>query len=484
MPKSIYPTSQHNSVLIPTILCGGAGSRLWPLSRELHPKPFIRLEDGLSFLQKAFMLGASFPQVKEIFTVTNRDLFFKVVDDISEVNHSRHSTSYILEPYGRNTAPAVAFSALHASQTYGSEAILLILAADHLINHKERFLEAVNQAIIRAKKGKIVTFGIEPSGPETGYGYIEMTPDKAIRFIEKPTLELAKSYIKSGNYYWNSGIFCFTAKTILEEMDQHCPDILQAVTTCFQKSRKLKGQKIRQIELESKSFDTIQDISIDYAVMEKSENIDVIPCDIGWNDIGSWTSLGELITPDALGNRLQGEVLLQNSKNCIIQSNHHIVAATGINDLIVVDTPDAVMIAHKDSVQDVKKLYAELKARGHDVHRLHRKVYRPWGSYTILEEGPGFKIKAIEVKSGASLSLQKHQHRSEHWVVISGTAEVTNCDTMITLQPNESTFIPAGFTHRLHNPEIFPLTLIEVQTGDYLGEDDIIRYSDDYGRHL
>lgn len=467
---------------VTTILCGGAGSRLWPVSRELHPKPFIRLEDGQSLLQKAFLRGSSLPGVTEVLTVTNRELLFATQDEYREVNSAGLPMSFVLEPCGRNTAAAVAVTALCVAEKYGPDALVLVLAADHLITDQQAFADAVLKAGELASAGKLVTFGINPSHPETGYGYLEAKGNKVLRFVEKPSLEKAREYIETGRFLWNSGIFCFAAGTMLEQMKLHCPAILAATAACIQQSRTAAGQDFSQIELDAKSFACVPDLSIDYAVMEKSDQISVVPCSIGWSDIGSWTALGNLLNPDSTGNRIQGEVVVHNTHNCIIQGNDRLVGAVGVDDLIVVDTPDAVLVAHKSSAQDVKHIYAQLKASGHEAHRLHRTVHRPWGTYTVLEEGNGFKIKRIEVKPGASLSLQMHHHRSEHWIVVCGMAKVVNGDRELYVNTNESTYIPAGHKHRLENPGILSLVMIEVQSGPYLGEDDIVRFEDQYGR--
>ena len=473
--------------LIPTILCGGAGSRLWPVSRELHPKPFIRLADGQSLLQKAFLRGALLPDVGEVMTVTNRELIFKTEDEFREVNAAGVATSFILEPFGRNTAAAIAAAALQAAQTHGEDAVMLVLAADHLITGQQAFQQAVLKAAELAAKGKLVTFGIQPDSPETGYGYIEADGNTVLRFVEKPSLEKAREYLASGRFLWNSGMFCFSVGTMLQQMEQHCPQILAATKTCFEQSRAIEGKGITRLELDPDTFIKVPEDSIDYAVMESAASaqtsmVAVVPCNIGWSDIGSWTALGDLTEPDSNGNRIQGEAMLHSTRNCTIQSNERLVGAVGVENLIIIDTPDAVLVADKSCAQDVKHIYAELKAKGHEAHKHHRTVHRPWGTYTVLEEGNGFKIKRIEVKPGASLSLQLHYHRSEHWIVVSGMAKVVNGEQELFVNTNESTYIPAGHKHRLENPGLLSLVMIEVQSGKYLGEDDIVRFDDHYGR--
>lgn len=468
--------------LIPTILCGGAGSRLWPISRESHPKPFMRLANGESLLQKAMLRGAALPGVEEILTVTNRELFFKTKDELSEVNKNKLPLSFILEPCRRNTAAAIAAAALHITRVHGNEAIMLVLAADHLISNQEAFTLAVNKAVELAEKGKVVTFGIKPNVPETGYGYIESDGHRVVRFVEKPSLETALEYLASNCFFWNSGMFCFTAGTLIREMQEHSPEIMTAIQDCFVQSRLAEGENFSQLELESASFAVVPENSIDYAVMEKSKNMAVVACDMGWSDIGSWSAVSDLTEPDAKGNRIEGDALLHDVNNCYIQSNERLVSAIGVKNLIIIDTPDALLIADKARAQDVKHAYSALKERNHEAHKLHRTVHRPWGTYTILEEGPNFKIKRIIVKPGASLSLQMHCHRSEHWVVVNGIAKVVNGERDIMVNTNESTFIPAGQMHRLENPGLIDLVMIEVQSGDYMGEDDIVRFEDAYDR--
>jgi mannose-1-phosphate guanylyltransferase len=360
--------------------------------------------------------------------------------------------------------------------------MMLVLAADHLITDQAAFAGVVGKAVTLAAAGKVVTFGITPDSPETGYGYIEADGNAVLRFVEKPSPEKAREYLASGRYLWNSGMFCFAAGTMLREMEQHCPDILAATTACVEKSRTLQGGGSLQLELDAASFGQVPSISVDYAVMERSADVAVVPCSIGWSDIGSWASLSELADADSDGNRVEGQALLHEVKNCYIQSKDRMVGAIGIENLIVVDTPDALLIADKFRSQEVGRLYSALKAQGHEAYKLHRTVHRPWGTYTVLEEGSRFKIKRIVVKPRASLSLQLHHHRSEHWIVVSGMAKVVNGTNEFFVGTNESTYIPAGHKHRLDNPGIVDLVMIEVQSGEYLGEDDIVRFDDIYGR--
>ncbi|KTD35890.1 mannose-1-phosphate guanylyltransferase [Legionella nautarum] len=469
--------------LIPTILCGGAGSRLWPVSRELHPKPFIHLADGQSLLQKTFLRGAHLPGVKEILTVTNRDLFFKTTDEYRETDQTGLTLSYILEPFGRNTAAAIIGAALQIKRSFqDEEALMLVLPADHLITDQTAFARAIAEATKLAQQGKLVTFGIQPTAPETGYGYIEAEGNQVLRFVEKPSLEKAQEYLESGRFLWNSGMFCFSVKTLLQEVELCCPNILAATKACIDASDTATGKDFMQLELDAEAFSLVPEDSIDYALIEKSKQVAVVPCQIGWSDIGSWSSLGELIQSDNKGNRIEGETLLHEVKNCYIRGKDRLIAAVGIEDLFIIDTADALLVADKARAQDIKTIYTQLKKQGHDAHKLHRTVHRPWGTYTVLEEGARFKIKRIEVRPGASLSLQMHYHRNEHWIVVSGMAKVVNGDKELFVNTNESTYVPAGHKHRLENPGLTNLVMIEVQSGEYMGEDDIVRFEDVYGR--
>ncbi len=475
--------------LIPVILSGGVGSRLWPVSRQAHPKPFMALPDGQNLIQKTFLRASQLQGVAEVLTVTNRELLFKTEDDYRAVAPSPLALAYILEPFGRNTAAAIAIAALQLKESYGEKATMLVLSADHLIQDEAAFARAVVQAAALAEEGRLVTFGIQPQYPETGFGYIEAKLSSPLgdgfavaRFVEKPNLSTAESYLSEGNFYWNSGMFCFQVGTVLAELRDHAPDVLEAVESAATASRSTEGKQYRCLTLDAEHFAKVPDISIDYALMERSKNVAIIPCDIGWSDIGSWTAVSELTSQNADGNRFEGEVLAHSARNNFVSSSGRLTALVGVEDLLVVDTPDALLIAHKDSAQDVKHIVATLKADGHPAHLLHNTVHRPWGTYTTLENGERFKIKRIVVKPQASLSLQMHHHRSEHWIVVSGMALVVNDKQEFMLNTNESTFIRAGHRHRLQNPGVIDLVLIEVQSGDYLGEDDIVRFEDNYGR--
>lgn len=475
--------------LIPVILSGGVGSRLWPVSREAHPKPFIKLPDGENLISKTFNRACALSNVAEVLTVTNKAIFFKTEDEYSKSSKFNCPLSYILEPFGRNTAAAVAAAAIQVQAAHGDDAQILVLAADHLIKDEVAFGEAVNQAQLLAAKGLHVTFGIQPEYPETGFGYIEANTEKSLdngfevnRFVEKPGLDTAKEYVEAGNYYWNSGMFCFRVGTLLEELEQHAPEVLVATRKTIEASTPNNKEKSVALHLDADSFAQVPDISIDYALMERSKKVAIVPCSIGWSDIGSWNAMSELTAEDNNHNRLDGEVLTTGSKGNYVHSPKRLTALVGVKDLIVVDTDDALLIAHKDEAQNVKEIVTELKQQQHEAHLLHQTVHRPWGTYSTLEEGERFKIKRIEVKPGESLSLQMHHHRSEHWIVVSGMAKVTNDDREFYLNTNESTFILAGHKHRLENTGVIDLVMIEVQSGDYLGEDDIVRFEDNYGR--
>lgn len=475
--------------LIPVILSGGVGSRLWPVSREAHPKPFMALPDGQNLIQKTFLRAAQLDAVVEILTVTNRELLFKTEDEYLAVNKAGLPLGFILEPFGRNTAAAVAAAAMQLQQVHGPQAMMLVLAADHLVRKEAAFFEAVATATQLASEGWLVTFGIKPRYAESGFGYIEADEGGALgdglkvkRFVEKPDLEAAQRYIAAGNYFWNAGIFCFQVGTVIEELRQHAPDVLDAVEQTFQSSRCATATGYRCMTLDPEHFGNVPDISIDYALMERSTKVATVPCDLGWSDIGSWNAVSELTPPDDQGNRFEGEVLAYGAHNNFVSTENRLAALVGVEDLLVVDTLDALLIAHKNHAQDVKHIVKQLKTDGHSAHLLHRTVHRPWGTYTTLEDGERFKIKRIIVKPKASLSLQMHHHRSEHWIVVSGMAVVVNNEQELLLNTNESTFIRAGNKHRLRNPGVIDLVLIEVQSGEYLGEDDIVRFEDNYGR--
>jgi len=476
------------SVLIPCIIAGGAGTRLWPVSREAMPKPFMRLPDGMSLLQKTFSRASSLPGVERVLTVTNREVVFRTQDEYRQVGAARVALDFILEPLGRNTAPAITAAALHCARLHGEDSLLLVLPADHLIQHQGAFEAAVGQALALAGQGWLTTFGLQPTRAETGFGYIEQGQPitdggyQVARFVEKPDADTAQGYLDGGRHLWNAGMFCLRVGTVLQELQAHAPEVLRSVADCLEQSQVKEGTGGLQVELDPERFALVPDISIDYALMEPSAQVAVVPCDIGWSDIGCWEAVRELRPADGQGNHCNGETVLLDVRNCYIDSPRRLVGAVGLDNLIVIDTPDALLIADAARSQEVKVIAQQLKRQGHDAYRLHRTVTRPWGLYTVLEEGPRFKIKRIMVRPGESLSLQMHHHRSEHWIVVSGMACVTNGQEEFLLDTNESTFIKPGRSHRLTNPGVIDLVMIEVQSGEYLGEDDIVRFTDIYGR--
>jgi mannose-1-phosphate guanylyltransferase len=476
--------------LIPVIISGGSGSRLWPVSRESYPKPFMKFPDGDSLLSKTFQRACALNNILEILTITHHDLFFKTENEY-EKTASSVSLRYILEPFGRNTAAAVAAAALYAQCTYGDDVHLLILSADHLIKDEQAFQLAVSAAGELAGQGWHVTFGVQPEYLETGFGYIEIdnrTPlnhgHKVLRFIEKPEVEKAVEYINSETHFWNSGVFYFKTSALLEELKLHAPEILAHTKRAFDSGHnhaKAQGDN-KVIRLADEHFVSVPDISLDYALMEKSEKIAMIACAMGWSDLGSWHTMGSLVTPDENQNRLDGEVITHGAHSNYVYSPDRLVALLGVENLVVVDTDDALLISHKDRVQEVKNIVTQLKQKKHKTYKHHKCIHRPWGTFTLIEEGERFKIKRIEVKPGASLSLQMHHHRNEHWIIVAGIAKVINDTKSFYLKTNESTYIPAGQKHRVENPGLIDLIMIEVQSGSYLGEDDIIRFEDKYGR--
>jgi mannose-1-phosphate guanylyltransferase len=474
--------------MLAIILCGGSGTRLWPVSREAMPKPFMKIGDGPSLLQRTALrskrLGA-----EACVVVTNGEYTFKTIEEFAELGDAGPAEmQLLLEPVGRNTAPAIAAACFLLEQQGRADEPLIVLPADHLIQDEARFAAVAANAAQLARAGRIVLFGIHPTLPETGFGYIECatvpsgdTPQAVRRFVEKPSPEKATEYVAAGNYLWNSGMFCFTAATMLAALQRHAPDVMSAARKAVEQGT-TPQQRPQRLQLDQAAFQAAPDISIDYAVMERTSDVVVLAGNFGWSDIGSWKAVAEEFERDAGGNTTSGDVVLADCQNVHVQTEDRLVAAVGLKDVVIVDTADAVLVCDRHASQKVKDVVNELKRRGHDTHKLHRTVARPWGTYTTLQEGPNFKIKRIEVKPGASLSLQMHHHRSEHWVVVSGTGKVTVDDKVVLLAPNESTYVPVGAKHRLENPGRVPLTLIEVQCGDYVGEDDIVRFDDVYGR--
>lgn len=474
-------------VLIPVILSGGSGSRLWPLSRKSHPKPFVHLPDGESLIQKTYGRVASLRLGGPVLTLTNRDYYFLARDTVAQSaiaqRHGQESMHYLLEPEGRNTAPAFAAAALWAHETVGKDAVLLFLPADHIIHDQGRFDATVRTAAVLAEEGYLVTFGVTPTKPETGYGYIQVGDAlgqgyQVARFIEKPNLTKAKDYVASGDYLWNSGMFCMRAGTLLAALKQHTPKLFATVNSAVESA--IRNGDTWELGAD---FGMAPDISIDYALMEKAQNVAVVRADFDWNDLGSWNGYGGLIPEDGAGNRImarQGVVV--DSQDCTVYSPECLTAILGLRNVLIVNTPDALLVADGNRDQDVKIIVERLKKERHNSIDTHLTVHRPWGTFTTLEEGERFKIKRIVVKPGEKLSLQMHHHRSEHWIVVLGTAKIVNGEQEKLILTNESTYIPAGCTHRLENPGMIDLVLIEVQSGSYLGEDDIVRFEDVYGR--
>ena len=465
--------------MIPVIMSGGSGTRLWPLSRKHKPKQFIALFGENTMFQQTLQRLEGLEGLQAPMVVSNNDHRFMVAEQLHELGVD--NSTIILEPFGRNTAPALAIAALEATAS-GEDPVLLVLAADHVIDDVSAFHQAIACAKQQAEAGMLVTFGVVPTSANTGYGYIQAAEKNTLSavkaFVEKPDLETAKQYLASGAYYWNSGMFMFKASALLEELEQHSPDILNRCRDALKKGTK----DLDFIRLHTESFEDCPSDSIDYAVMEHTNKAVVVPLDAGWNDVGSWASLWECAEQDADNNVLQGDVMIDGVKNAYIHSEHRLVSVLGLDDIVVVETADVVMVASKDSAQQVKGIVNRLVKQQRPEAENHRLCYRPWGHYDSIDLGERFQVKRITVNEGASLSLQMHHHRAEHWIVVSGTAEVTCGDEVMLLTENESTFIPLGTKHRLHNPGCVPLEMIEVQSGSYLGEDDIVRFDDNYQR--
>lgn len=469
-------------MFVPVILSGGSGTRLWPLSRKNLPKQFLALSGEATLFQQTMTRTSALKDVSAPIVVCSEDHRFLVAEQLRALKVD--GASILLEPMPRNTAPAIALAAWQALAK-DKDATLLVLPADHLIGDTASFAAAVDKALPLARQGWLVTFGIRPEAPETGFGYIQRAESigdgsfRVERFVEKPNAAKAKEYVKAGNYEWNSGMFLFKAARFLEELQQHAPAMHTASKAAFDASK----ADLDFVRIDKEAFAGSPDNSIDYAVMEKTTRAAVVPVSCAWSDIGSWDALWAASERDGDGNRLEGDVIAIDSRNCFVRgTDRRLVAALGLEDIVIVDTADAVLVAPRSRVQDVKQLVDKIKSDGRQEHMFHRKVYRPWGSYDSIDVGERFQVKRITVKPGAALSLQKHHHRAEHWVIVSGTAEVTRNEEVFLVAENESTYLPLGAVHRLRNPGKVPLELIEVQSGSYLGEDDIVRLEDVYGR--
>ena len=471
-----------SATIYPVILSGGSGTRLWPVSRAALPKQLLALHGARTMIQDT-VLRANVPGAAAPLLLCGENHRFIVAEQMQAVGISPRAI--VLEPFGRNTAPAAAVAALLTAEQ-DSKGVILLLPSDHVVTNAKAFEDAVTKAAAAARDGHIVTFGLKPDSAETGYGYIQVgAPLAALpgthdvrRFAEKPTAEKASEYIASGDYAWNSGMFVFRADVMLDELERHTPGIVAACKAALESAKR----DLDFIRLGADAFEKAQDISIDFAVMEKTANAAVVPCDLGWNDVGAWSSLWALQQRDTNGNVLQGDVMVHDSHDSLVRSDKGLTALVGVRDLVVVVTDDAVLVADKRRTQDVKAIVDKLKSEKRPELAEHKTVFRPWGSYQSVDSGDGYQVKQIVVKPGGRLSLQMHHHRAEHWVVVEGTARVTCDDDVFTLNTNQSTFIPLGAKHRLENPGKLPLRLIEVQSGPYLGEDDIVRFDDVYGR--
>lgn len=468
-------------MIVPVILSGGSGTRLWPLSRKMHPKQLLPLLNKTTLLQDTVNRFQNAAEINHAIVICNESYRFMVAEQVRQ--SEMKSVDIILEPVGRNTAPAIALAAFNA-MVDDHDPILLILPADHDIRDVAGFLTAVNLGQQQSEAGNLVTFGIVPNKPETGYGYINAGDSigdnchSVAGFVEKPDMATAEKYIEQGGYYWNSGMFMFKASVYLEALERLAPEIYEACNDACNKATK----DMDFLRIDEASFDKCPSDSIDYAIMEKVDNAVVIPVDIGWNDVGSWASLQDIGVGDLMNNTLIGDVESEASNNCYIRAESRLIVALGVDDLIIVETADALLVAHREKVQDIKDIVEKLHNDGRSEVMLHKSVCRPWGCYQGIDSSDRFQAKRISVNPGAVLSLQLHHHRAEHWVVVNGTAKVTKGDEEFILSENESTYIPLGVKHRLENIGKIPLELIEVQTGSYLGEDDIVRFDDVYGR--
>ncbi len=474
-------------MLIPVILSGGAGTRLWPLSRELYPKQFLPLTGERTMIQETALRAAGLPAVAAPIFVCNEAHRFMVAEQLRQIGVAPQAI--LLEPVGRNTAPALAVAALAALANAGGKradteaTLLLVLPADHVLTDVAAFQRAVATAMPAAAEGRFVTFGVVPTHPETGYGYIRKGVEvgavlRVAAFVEKPDAAKAAQFVASGDYLWNSGMFLLSAQGYLDELRRLDPAMLSACEQAY-------GSAVRDLDftrLDRAAFETCRADSIDYAVMEKTDRAAVVPLSAGWSDVGSWASLKDALPADSDGNVLHGDVMAEDTTDCLLYSSDRLVAAVGLDSHVVIETKDAVLVAPKDRVRDVKRLVERMKKAGRSEPDLHREVFRPWGSYDSIDAGERFQVKRLTVKPGAVLSLQMHRHRAEHWVVVKGQARITRGEEVFLLSENESTYIPVGTVHRIENPGSEPLQIIEIQSGSYLGEDDIVRLEDHYGR--
>jgi len=467
--------------IVPVILSGGSGTRLWPLSRKQYPKQYLPLASDNTMLQETILRLKGLDNLADPIIVCNVDHRFLVAEQCHQIDIQ--NPTILLEPVGRNTAPAIAAAALQSLKD-SENSTLLVLSADHVIQDVNAFHKAIDIASQQARSGKLTTFGIVPTDANTGYGYIKSSKEssngahKVEEFVEKPDLETAQTYLEQGNYLWNSGMFMFKADVLIDELTTHSPNIVTSVNNAINNAT----QDLDFIRLDKQAFESSPSDSIDYALMEKSDNVVVVPLDAQWNDIGAWPALYDIGTKDSQGNVIKGNVITQGTTNTYINADHHMVAAIGVDNLIIIDTPDATFIATQDKAQEVKSIVESLQASGRCEGNTHRKVHRPWGWYDTIESGEYFQVKRLHIKPSAKLSLQMHHKRAEHWVVVSGTATVTNGEQTFDINKGESTYIPLGVTHALANNTSEPLEIIEVQSGSYLGEDDIIRFEDIYGR--
>lgn len=468
-------------MIIPIILAGGSGTRLWPLSRTHYPKQLLKLFGEVTMLQQTLLRLRGLPDLAAPIVVCNEEHRFMVAEQLHEIGEK--NASILLEPVARNTAPALAIAAIHAA-TLEQDPVLLVLSADHMIRDVPVFQQAVKSAVVAAEKNHLATFGVQPTRPETGYGYIKTIKGSSNnfsaveKFVEKPNLQTAETYLAEGCYFWNSGMFVFKTSVFLNELTKQSPELVSAVTVAKEKSK----QDLDFIRIDKESFSQAPNISIDYALMEKSQNVVCVPLDAGWSDVGDWKSFSDLNDKDASGNSFIGDSIDVGSTNTLVFSRDKLVATLGVDNLMIINTPDAVLVADKNQAQQVKSIITQIEKQKRKEHLQHREIYRPWGCYDAIDDGDRYQVNLIRVKPGGSLSLQIHHHRAEHWIVVKGTALVKKGDEEYLLSENESTYIPVGVAHRLSNPGKITLEIVEVQSGSYLQDDDVVRIQDSYGR--